>query len=274
MNDYFYGMPNSRLLVVILIVTIAIVVLFFCIFKYVTRNWCAISAEGNTAVGTYLSLIGVPIGIILSFIVATTWGFFADAKVKQAEEARSLLLLYDTINSISVPGTREILDDIELYTQGIIEEEFPLMQQGISGQNGLDILLQIGREIMALEPDTPADSNLHSQALSLYGRLVDDRVVRYGYVVDGLATELWWVLVLGVVLIVFLSFFMYCESKVLHCIGVCVAAIGLSSLLFLVIALNFPYRGDFGIDSTQYQLVLAKMREEDGEKKRQTRCKR
>lgn len=266
LDDYFYSLPSSKLLTVILVVTIAIVVIFFCIFKYVTRNWCGINSEANTTVGTYLSLIGVPIGIILSFIVATAWGFYADAQVKQTEEARSLLLLYDIVDSMSVPGTREILDDIEEYTQGIIENEFPLMQRGESSQEGLEQLLAIGKAIMALDPETNADSTLYGEAIDVYKRLVDDRVVRYGYVVYGLQPELWWVLVLGVVLIVFLSFFLYCESKTMHCIGVCVAAVGLSSLLFLAVSLNYPYRGDFGIDSTQYQLVLSKMQDEYREK--------
>lgn len=258
-EDFLYSMPNSKLLTLLIIVTIVMVIIFFYLFKYATKNWKAINSENNATVGTYLSIIGVPIGITLSFIVAAVWGFFQDAQTKQVEEARSLLLLYNIVGKSNIQGSDAIQEQIREYTERIIVTEFPIMEEGKSSTEGLVLLLQLGDSITALQPANPREVALYTQSIDIYKQLVDDRVTRYSYVLYGLAPELWWVLVLGVVLIIVLSFFFFCTSLVLHCVCVCIAAVGLTSLLFLIVALNYPYRGDFGIDSNSYKLVLARM---------------
>lgn len=274
MLNYFYNIPNSKLITILIVVTIAMVIILFCLFKYVTKDWDAITPASNASVSTYLSIIGVPIGIILSFIIATTWASFVDAQVKQNEEALTLLLLYDTVNGMTLPEVPGILDQIKAYTDNIINVEFPMMQQGVSSRDGLVLLLAIGESITELNPVTSKDATLYGQALAGYSTLVADRSVRYNYVLNGLAPELWWVLILGVVLIIFLSFFMYCVSLTLQCIITCIAAVGLVALLFLAVALDFPYRGDFGLDSNSYRLVLANMVSNDGTPSEDTLCAR
>jgi hypothetical protein len=257
--DFYYSLPNSKLLTILLIVSIALVIIFFCLFKHVTKNWCAIRLESNASVTTYLSIIGVPIGIILSFIVATAWSSFADAQAKETEEASDLLLLYNIVSKIPLKDASKILRDIKKYTKIVIDVEFPMMATGQTSTEELNLILSIGDQITSLTPTTPKETSLYNHAIALYQKILSLRVIRYDYVLYGLAPELWWVLILGVVLIVFLSFFLYCKSLILQCMITCVVTVGLVSLLFLIVALNFPYRGDFGLDSVPFQIALANM---------------
>jgi len=255
-DNFFYSMPNSKLLTVLIIFAIIVVIVMLYIFKYVTRN-CGFNDSTNGAVGIYLSMVGLPVGVVLSFIVANTWSSFADASNKENEEATKLLLLYDLLTDI--PGGAAIQDTIKIYTSFIITDEFPLMADGIQSTEGLAIILGIGDMIYNLNPQPGKETVLYNQSIDMYQQITSLRIIRMGYVVYGLAPELWWVLILGVVMVIVMSFFIYIKSWNLHVVLVSMTAATLISLLFLIVALNYPYRGDFGLDSLPYQIALANM---------------
>jgi uncharacterized membrane protein YjfL (UPF0719 family) len=253
-DTFFYSTPNSKLLTILIVITVILVTVFFLIFKYVTKYY-NLSDSTNGTVGTYLSIVGVPVGVILSFIVATTWSSFSDAQAKEGEEGVVLLQLYKILDFL--PNGEEAQMELRRYTQLIINNEFPLMELGQQSREGLDIILNIGDMIYSLEPITHRESGLFNKAIDLYQRAISLRVARFNYTVNGLAPELWWVLIFGVIVVIFTSFFMYCTSTVLQIIVTAMSAAVLVSLLFLVIALNFPYRGDYGLDSLPFQTALA-----------------
>lgn len=267
-DRFFYSTPNSKLLAVLILVTIALVIIFIVIFKYVTKCYI-LDDSSNGTVGVYLSIVGLPVGVVLSFIVATASSSFADAASKENEEGVQILQLYKILDFL--PGSAPIQAEIRKYTVNIIENEFPLMELGEQSRDDLEILLNAGDMIYALEPTNNRESGLFNKAIDLYQRIISLRVTRYGYVVNGLAPELWWVLILGVVVVIVMSFFMYSKHITLQIILTAMTATVLISLLFLIIALNFPYRGDFGLDAMPFQTALANIDEDIAKKQAKAR---
>lgn len=255
-DEFFYSIPNSELLTVLIIFTVIIVIIFLYIFKFVTRD-CNFNDSTNGAVGIYLSMVGLPVGVVLSFIVATSWSAFADAANKENEEATKLLLLYNVLSDL--PGSEPIREAIKVYTSFIITDEFPLMADGIQSREGLAIILKIGDMIYDLNPQPGKETVLYNQSINMYQEIMSLRIIRMGYVSYGLAPELWWVLILGVVIVIVMSFFIYIRSWCLHAILVAMASATLVALLFLIVALNYPYRGDFGLDSVPFEIALVNM---------------
>lgn len=263
-DNFFYSTPNSKLLTILIVVTVVLVIVFIIIFKYVTKC-CNLSDSTNGTVSTYLSIVGVPVGVVLSFIVATTWSSFADAQTKEGDEGVALLQLYKILDFL--PGGEPVQIELRKYTARIINIEFPSMELGQFSRKGLDIIFNIGDMIYSLEPTNDRESGLFDKAIDLYQRVISLRVARFGYTVNGIAPELWWVLIFGVIIVIFMSFFMYCTSTTLQIIMTAMSAAVLVSLLFLVVALNFPYRGDFGLDSLPFQIALANIDADILEKK-------
>lgn len=260
--DFYYSTPNSKLLTILVLVAIVIVIICFFVFKSAVRNWESISLDSNSSVSTYVGVIGVPIGIILSFVVSSAASSFSDAQTKENQEASSLFILYTFVAKIDLPEVPSILQKIRKYTKHIINVEFPLMSEGKTSTVGVNILKSIGDKIMGLQPEHPKDVSLYNQSITAYKDVFALRIARYSYVLYGIPPELLWVLILGVILIIVCTFFTYCSSLTLQCICTCLSVICLTSLLFLVVALNFPYRGDLGLDSTPFTIALANMQPE------------
>ena len=272
-DQFFYNTPDSKLLTILIIITIILVCFFLYLFKYVTMEW-NLNDSTNGAVGVYLSIVGVPVGVVLSFIVATTWASFSDAQAKENAEATKLLLLYDLL--AAMPGAEDIQRKIKVYTAFVISDEFPLMEQGIQSEEGLLMITDIGDSIYALDAETNRDAVLYEEAIEMFQEVMSLRISRMGYAVYGIAPELWWVLILGVIIVIVMSFFMYSQSLTLQMILTAMAAAVLVSLLFLIVALNYAYRGDFGLDSLPFQIALVNMVPDDDrgdDKKRQRRRK-
>jgi hypothetical protein len=258
-NDmYLYSIPNSKLLTLLIIVTILLVVVFLVIFRYVTER-LKFDGATNNVVGNYLSVAALPIGVVLAFVIATASQSYNDAQTKENQEATQLLLLYNIL--LELPDTEDIQEAVKTYTSFIITNEFPLMEQGMQSHQGLEMIFAVGDLIYGYDPHGGKQDILYKEAIDKYNLILSLRIIRMEYAVYGLAPELWWVLVLGVIIIIFLSFFLYLKCFCLQVVLVCVMAVALVSLLFLVVALNFPYKGDYGLDSLPFQIALANMNE-------------
>ena len=254
--DYFYSLPDSKLLALLILISIIIVIVLLVVFRAIL--WPYLDEDTNSTIGTYIGVVGLPVGVILSFIVASSWSAFSNAQVKENEEATKMFALYNLIGEYPVEGA-EIQDAIIIYTEEIINNEFIIMAEGIQPTLGFDLLTAIGDMIYALDPQDSRESTLYSQAITLFQEVQSLRIIRMGYVSYGIAPELWWVLILGVVVVIGMTFFLYIECFILQAVVTAMVTATLVSLLFLVIAFNFPYRGNFALDATPFQTALQNM---------------
>lgn len=254
--DYFYTLPDSKLLALLIFVSIIIVIVLLAVFRYVLSPY--LNSNTNNAIGTYIGVVGLPVGVILSFIVASAWAQFSDAQKTENEEATKIFALYNLVGEYPVQGSA-IQAQIRAYVTEIIDNEFTIMAEGVQPTVGFDLLTAIGESIYALDPVTNRESILYSQAITLYQEIQSLRIVRMGYVSYGLAPELWWVLILGVVIVIGMTFFLNLCSFFLQAAVSAMVTAALVSMLFLIVAFNFPYRGDFGLDATPFQTALANM---------------
>ena len=256
-TSWFYTIPNSKLLALLITISIIVAIVFLVAFKYLFPYNPEDGDSLNTTAGSYLALVALPVGVVLSFIVASAWSTFADAQAKENLEATELLLLYNAVRTL--PGGEEVARAIEKYTQFVIDVEFPLMQKGIQSQEGTTMLFDIGDMIFALEPESSKEETIYSQVVNSYEDVATLRIARMGYTTDGIPSELWWVMILGVVIVIVVSFFVYSRSLLLQVVLTALAVAALVGMLFLILVLNFPYRGDFSLDSLPFEIALSQM---------------
>jgi hypothetical protein len=253
--EFFYSIPDSKLLTLLILVAVLIVVVLLVIFRcLITLKYC--DDTTNSSVGTYIGIVGLPVGVILAFVVASAWAKFTDAQTKEIEEASKLFSLYSLLGEYGTSEAVAIQIAIQDYLAEIIDNEFALMAQRIQPVQGFDMLTDIGDMIYQLNADTSRQSALLSEAITLYGQIVELRIDRAAFVAFGLASELWWVLVFGVVIVIAMSFFIYMKYFLLQFVLTAMITATLVSLLFLIIAFNFPYRGDFGLDDSPFRTAL------------------
>ena len=257
--DFYYSTPNSKLLTILIIVSIIIVVVMLFIFKYFTDSVKNNPVQNNVVSG-YLSLVGIPVGVTLAFVVTSVWTNYSTAQSQLNDEATEVLALYKLIGNYPVKReVRRIQAEIVEYTEFIINQEFDLMSQGIQSAEAFNMLENIGQSIYSLNPSTPKQTSIYNQAIALYQRILALRISRMGYVSQGIPLELWWVLILGIAIVFFISFFICFECIWIHVIMTALATAAVVSLLFLIIAFDFPYKGDFALSSNGFQLAMQRM---------------
>jgi hypothetical protein len=85
--------------------------------------------------------------------------------------------------------------------------------------------------------------------------LIKARRLRLDAVDTGLPAVMWAVLILGAFISLTASFFFKVEDVRLHGIQVLLLAVLIGLNIFVILALDRPFRGDLGLSPEPYQLV-------------------
>jgi hypothetical protein len=143
----------------------------------------------------------------------------------------------------------------------VVEEEWPLMEQGKASPKAWATLDELRGTILGLNPPTGAqqmgyDQMRYNEMLEQLRGLGDARRERLLAASEELATILWVVLIGGGVITVCFTYVFGVENTVVHTLMVAALAMILSASLFTVAALDYPFQGDVRIHPAAFEQVL------------------
>ena len=96
---------------------------------------------------------------------------------------------------------------------------------------------------------------LHAEALRAYNHLIEARRLRLDAVGTKLPAVMWTVIVVGAFIGLSATFFFQVEDARLHALLVTMLATFLGVVVFMILALDRPFRGDLGIGPEPYRLI-------------------
>jgi hypothetical protein len=141
------------------------------------------------------------------------------------------------------------------YTRVVIDEDWPAMEDGQAptplSEQRFDALWRFYQDAAGTLDPTAYDHSLDG--------LVELGKARQQRLVDserGLPTVMWVVLIVGGVLTVGYTYFFGVENWRVHALLVAFLTVSLSLLLFLVVELDYPYRGGTTVDPDAFEEVL------------------
>ena len=105
------------------------------------------------------------------------------------------------------------------------------------------------------EPTTEGQKLLHAEALRAYNVLIQARRLRLDAASTKLPAVMWGVIIAGAFISLSAGFFFKVEDARLHGILVTLLAVFMGLVIFMIFALDRPFRGDLGLGSDPYQLV-------------------
>jgi Protein of unknown function (DUF4239) len=145
-------------------------------------------------------------------------------------------------------------DRLREYTRYTIKEGWPLQRRGSVPTGGTDRITKLSEILLTFEPSNRSEEIIHAEALRHFDNVVELRRARLANVTLGLPAVLWWVVAFGALLNIILIWLQDMEIHVHLILGGVLASI-LALVIFLIAALDNPFRGEVSVGPDSIALV-------------------
>src|SRR5918994_640389 len=214
-----------------------------------------IRKEHNDVAGFIYAVMGVIYAVLLALVVIATWEEFGRARITVETEANALAEIFWLAHRLPEPEGRELQELARSYAEEVVDEEWPLMEQGeapLMTQTqgtpaGWTLIDDIRASLQEVEPRTLAGQELYAEGLDQVQRLADARRMRLVMAAESLATVLWVVLIVAGIVAVGFAYLFGMQNT---------WAIAL--VLFTIAAMDHPFSGAARVGPEAFELVLAR----------------
>jgi len=217
----------------------------------------------NDVAGFMIAIVGVLYAVLLAFIAVTTWETYAKAGDAVDNEANAVGNMF--LDTAGVPDAiaaryRKFLSQ---YVELVIDEEWPAQHAGHTGtsvyQGGWIVLNDLNVDVAHFEPKTQGESNMHSKLLQDLDFLLSSRRARQLAAASHIPEVVWWIIFCGAVLTVAFTYLFGPHSFKMHLTMTAGVAASLALVIVLIVAFDYPFRGEVTIGSEAYQAVRDRM---------------
>jgi hypothetical protein len=213
----------------------------------------------NEIVSYYLEAFGVFYGLALALIAVATWQNYADVQKLVAQEAAALRVLHANVAWYPRSVQGELNQGLLAYTDYLIEEEWPAQRQGVLLGTGQEQLLAFRRPLMAFDPADEGEKALHQETLQSFDHYLELRGLRLSHASIGVPALVWLVLIVGAVLTVAITYCFSTKSLRTHVVLTVILSGFLTLLIYLVVMMDYPFRGEFAVGPGAFELARERM---------------
>jgi hypothetical protein len=111
-------------------------------------------------------------------MIITVWQQYETARSTVDQEANDLATIYTLANRLPESERRQVQQVACSYAQTVIDEEWPMLQEGQLSSYAGELLNEIRQDIENFEPNTYGEQVLYDQAVSQVNSLADTRRLR------------------------------------------------------------------------------------------------
>jgi uncharacterized membrane protein YraQ (UPF0718 family) len=217
----------------------------------------------NDVAGFIYAVLGVAYAVLLGLMVIAVWEQWEGAKATVDDEASQLAEIYWIAHQLPQPEGRHIQELAHSYAEVVVDEEWQLMAQGEFSPKAWATIDEIRDSIQSLHASNDDQLLLDQQALERVHGLADARRDRLLAAEEGLPAIMWVVLIGGGLIVVVFTYLFGMENNITHILMVAALALIISSVLFTVASLNYPYRGDVHIGPDAFEQILWRFKTSD-----------
>ena len=218
--------------------------------------------NANTAV--IFGALYVMYGLLVGFSAYFASYQYDNAQRTAEAEASSVQELHRLAEGFPEGGRREVQGLAESYTRTVVEEGWPLMEDGRVSAKAGEISVELRRSILAFEPRTDWEDELYAQSLTLIGELDQNRALRLLEVREGIPFILWVVLIVGGTTTVCFTYLLGVRTEWLHVFMIAAYTLVLALILFTIGAPDYPFDGIAQVDPGPFEDVLSRMESSRG----------
>lgn len=253
---WLYDLTNPQLFAVICGTVVAFSLGGCLLFRSRFDKWFGLTESDNDVIGHFLSFTGIFYGITLGLIAVGVWDSFNQTQDKVNAEAASIGALYRDVGQLPEPHKTKLLRNVRLYTDFIVNTSWGLQQQGIVPGGGNIKTRAIADELYAVHPTDVREQVILSETLSQFNQMLVARNLRLQAIQDGLPPSMWFVIILGTVLNIILTWLLVIKNPRLDIVVNLIVSLLLGSVLFFIVAMDNPFRGNLSVSAQPYRQLL------------------
>jgi hypothetical protein len=191
-------------------------------------------------------------GLATALTAVNVWETYVRVEEITKQEASSLAVLYRNVSEYPEPLRSVLRAEIRTYTERVIRQSWPLQRQGRIPTEGVKTMDRLQSALVTFEPVTEAHKALALETLSSFDRMMEARRMRLDSVERKLPGVMWLVIVLGAFISLFSAYFFPVLDARVHRVQIGLLAAFIGLVIFMILALDRPYRGDLGMKPTPY----------------------
>ena len=212
--------------------------------------------EHNDVTGFIYAVLGVAYAVLLAFVVIAVWEQYQAARDTTDREANELAEIYWLAYQLPESEGRQVQELAQSYARVVVEEEWPLMEDGQFSPQAWALVDEIRQRIGQFESSTSNEQVLQDQGLTRVHDLADARRLRLLETHEDIPTILWVVLLSGGVITIGFTYLFGLENTRAHSLMVGALAAVIALVLFTIYSLDNPFAGDVRLDPEALELLL------------------
>lgn len=203
--------------------------------------------DPNMPVGLLLNAFTLYYAVLLALLTIAVFDNYNKAEEAVGKETTALVALYRDLRGYPEPARSDLISLLQKYVDEETGTGWSSQRSGEPARAATKLVDQLNQKITALRPDgRGSDDALHANTLERFNRWVEARRARIQAGETSIPPILWYVVLIGAALNVFVLW-LFDLGRLTHLIvsGVLISFIGL--VIYMVAALDRPFRGPNGI---------------------------
>jgi hypothetical protein len=216
--------------------------------------------EQHEVAGVCFAVVGGLYGIILAFVLVSSWERFETARHQTEIEANALADLNRQAAGFSQPTRSRLARATAAYAQAVIDREWPEMAKGSLSEEAQQAYLELWNAVLDARPTQGFEIALYQNALGTLSQVADSRRDRLLYMRTGMPNFIWsFLLALGVATVAF-TYLFGMRRLMPQIVITAVLAGAIAWTLVLVNETQTPYSGDIRIPDRAFRIALGFIR--------------
>jgi hypothetical protein len=253
----------AQLAILVAVLFVGVYWLGCIVLRPVFRQLVRTSGRDNEIVGSLLAAFGVLYGLLLSLIAVGAYQSLNLVESQTAGEATAMLALHRDVAEYPSPLRERLQANIRKYCRFIIDEEWPLLREGVHPVGATPQTKLILEELLDLDTDSRRDEVVQTMAIGHYESMVEFGRHRRFASTAAIPTVMWYVVIVGAIINYGLMWSFEMRFITQLFLGGLLAFF-LGALILMLAVLDRPYRSrEFGVTPQAFSLVYEVMQQEE-----------
>lgn len=254
MTEFLFDLPVLELAKLCVGVTVGVTWLGIVLIKPILRLLVGGEANVNGAIGYVTSVFSLFYGLLVGLLAVAAYQNADEIERSAFREAAGVATLYEGLDSYPEPFRSDAQAMLRDYVLYVVHKGWPAHGDGAILAGGANRVSALRRRLAGFEPASSAQEIVHREMFSAFQDFTVARQARLAGVLTRIPDVLWYAVAAGaavnIVLLIMLK-----VRMVPHLVLSGLASFFLGVMLFVIIALDDPLRGEAGLQPEALRLL-------------------